>query len=217
MKNKTFCLSAAALLASVGMHAHAANLVTNGDFATNATAFSEFPGYANFGVNPAEIPDWIYTGSVQRGVNGTLAGMHNPFGPSDKSAASTWGFVQQAGSIAQSIVLQANTTYDISYLAASRSNNANARGQVTVSDNSTTYYDSGEQNWGTAAFQAISSQFSTGSTIDGHVVITLINTNTLGGDNTVNYSNVVVEVVPEPGSLALLGLGGLLIARRRRA
>ena len=29
--------------------------------------------------------------------------------------------------------------------------------------------------------------------------------------------NVFVEVVPEPGSLALLGLGGLLIARRRRA
>jgi len=39
-----------------------------------------------------------------------------------------------------------------------------------------------------------------------------------GGGNT-NVDNVTLtgEVVPEPGSLALLGLGGLLIARRRRA
>jgi len=29
--------------------------------------------------------------------------------------------------------------------------------------------------------------------------------------------DVTIDVVPEPGSLALLGLGGLLIARRRRA
>lgn len=41
------------------------------------------------------------------------------------------------------------------------------------------------------------------------------------GDHSVDYwvDNVTVEttVIPEPGSLALLGLGGLLIARRRRA
>ncbi|MBX2850623.1 MAG: PEP-CTERM sorting domain-containing protein [Phycisphaeraceae bacterium] len=35
-------------------------------------------------------------------------------------------------------------------------------------------------------------------------------------NRTMNY-NVVGTAVPEPGSLALLGLGGLLIARRRRA
>ncbi|MBX2850110.1 MAG: PEP-CTERM sorting domain-containing protein [Phycisphaeraceae bacterium] len=38
------------------------------------------------------------------------------------------------------------------------------------------------------------------------------------GDNTTNYGidHVRIDYVPEPGSLALLGLGGLLIVRRRR-
>ncbi|MGB0766815.1 MAG: PEP-CTERM sorting domain-containing protein [Phycisphaeraceae bacterium] len=36
------------------------------------------------------------------------------------------------------------------------------------------------------------------------------------GSNTQGLSGVAFEVVPEPGSLALLGLGGLLVASRRR-
>jgi hypothetical protein len=35
-------------------------------------------------------------------------------------------------------------------------------------------------------------------------------------DETISVDNLVIDVVPEPGSLALLGLGSLLIARRRR-
>jgi len=35
-------------------------------------------------------------------------------------------------------------------------------------------------------------------------------------NESVTVDNLVIENVPEPGSLALLGLGGLLIARRRR-
>ena len=37
-----------------------------------------------------------------------------------------------------------------------------------------------------------------------------------GGDNRPVVSGLIISQVPEPGSLALLGLGGLLIARRRR-
>lgn len=44
--------------------------------------------------------------------------------------------------------------------------------------------------------------------------ITIIN-NSPDDDNW-RIDSLTVEVVPEPGSLALLGLGGLLIARRRR-
>ena len=37
------------------------------------------------------------------------------------------------------------------------------------------------------------------------------------GNTTIRVDQVAVSEVPEPGSLALLGLGGLLVARRRRA
>lgn len=38
-----------------------------------------------------------------------------------------------------------------------------------------------------------------------------------GVDAETYFDNLTLTVVPEPGSLALLGLGGLLVARRRRA
>jgi hypothetical protein len=193
----------------------AANVVVNGDFSVDATLFSTFPGYSG-GSNPAAIPSWTHIGAGSYGVNGV--GISDPFGPADKSAATYYGFLQLSTSaMTQTVPLLANTTYDISFLAANRSNNASATGSVIIADNTTTYYDSGVTNWGNSAFQAVASQFSTGGSFDGAVVLTLSN-DSPAGDNTVNYSNIVVDAVavPEPSSTALLGLGGLALLLRRR-
>lgn len=179
----------------VGSQPADANLVANGDFSANATSFTAFPGYASpwSAGNPATVPGWTFssTGGSVWGVNGTLGGMANVFGPGDKSAASTWGFVQNpGGSLSQVLSLQPNTTYQFSYLAAARNGEATASGQVTISDNTNTYYDSGSTAWGSAAFQLVSTQFSTGGSLDGPVVISL--NNTAAPSQTVNFSNLSI-------------------------
>ena len=220
----TLCTAAIAALSLFSSSVSAANVVLNSDFSANAASFTVFPGYLGGGSNPSTIPNWTFNSGEagNGGINGTLPGLSNPFGPADKSAASTWGFLQITGnSFTQTLTLAASTTYDLSFLAANRSSNANALGRVLLADDSTTYFDSTVTNWGTSQFQAVTDQFSTGASFDGNVVLTLSN-NSPAGDNTVNYSNLVIDAVaqpnpiPEPSSAAVLCLGGIVLLLRRR-
>jgi len=178
--------------------ANANNIVLNGDFSSNGASFTNFPGYTG-GSNPAAIDDWTKTGGGQVGVNGV--GIHNPFGPANKSAATYYGFLQNsAASLTQTVTgLSPNTTYYVSFVAANRnrSADADAQGRVLLADNSNTYYDSGSNTWSTAAFQTVSAEFTTGSSIDGPVVLTLSNESP-AGDKTVDYSNIVVASLDDP-------------------
>ncbi|MEM7473927.1 MAG: PEP-CTERM sorting domain-containing protein [Planctomycetota bacterium] len=181
----------------------------------NAALFTTFPGYLG-GPNPAAATDWTAAGGPTIGVNGTLAGMHDAFGPTDNSAATTWGFLQGVGtSYSQTITLSANTNYDFSFLAGNRFSDMDATGRVTIADNATTFYDSTSTNWGNTVFQLVNAQFMTGAMISGDVVLTLSNTSP-AGDNTVNYSNLILTAVPEPNSFSLFFLGGIGILMRRR-
>jgi hypothetical protein len=212
------CLLVIAMLAIVNFvltatSVNAANVVMNGDFSSNAALVSNYPGYRG-GLNPAEIDNWTSLGTT--GINGDSTGIAQPFAPADHGAVTDFVFLQNSGAVVTQIMsLTANTTYDISFLAANRNGNTLASGRVLVADDSATYYDSGFNIWGTAGFQAVATQFVTGASFDGAVVLTLSN-DSLPGDNTVDYSNVVIEAVPEPTSLALLGMGSVLLLRRRR-
>ena len=172
-----------------------ANIVLNGDFSENAAGFTEWPGYLTNNGNPSQINSWGFSKSagVNGGINGV--GLHTPFGPSNQTAVTYYGFLQSVGTqFSQDLTgrLAPNSRYQISFKAANRSGNSSALGQVTVGDDSTTFYDSGVQSWSTAAFQSVTAEFTTGAAFDGPVVITLRNDSPTGVDLTVNYSDVEI-------------------------
>ena len=168
-----------------------ANIVLNGDFADNAAAFTTYPGYVG-GSNPSVVESWTHSGTGNRGINGD--GIQTPFSPSDRSAATYFAFLQRSGSqLSQDLSgrLSPNSTYRISFIASSRAGNPTALGRVTVGDDTATFYDSGAQQWSSAAFQSVTAEFTTGSFFGGPVVITLRNDSPTG-DLTVNYSDVEI-------------------------
>ena len=166
----------------------------NGDFSVNTAEFNTSPGYLGGG-NPATIYAWTHNGTGNAGINGD--GISTPFSPVDRSAATWFVFLQDAGSqISQNLSssLEPDTTYRISYVAASRAGNAAALGRVTVADASSTFYDSGVQQWSTAAFESVSAEFTTGASFDGPVVVTLRNESP-SGDLTVDYGKLEIVKV----------------------
>lgn len=219
-------------LALVGVVQAQANLLVNGDFTANASLFTGYPGYADQPGNPLEIAGWVNIFDGNRGVNGPLTGVGDPFGPTNPGGL-TYAFMEGGSSLphvlVQFIPLANNTTYSLNFDVAGSTGYTNNPGsnvgayQVDIGGGGLfagfgpTLFTTGPQVANNDHFEHVTATFTTPALVanGGNQLMQLWGNGIQG--NVVNFANVSVEVVPEPTTFALVGLGMFLVGVGRRS
>ncbi len=210
--NKLKTLALVGALTAVGtFYSHAQNLVADGDFTANASAFVTAPGLINVPTgswpnNPAAIAGWTVSpyGGTDIGVNGTGAGSgYNVFGPY-YDGGHTYAFVKTSGSaIYQFVALSPNTTYALEFDAAGRPSGDASTFSVRFGDPFDTFWSSGSVAADYFAFTHYSYTFTTPGSL-AMPTIQLWNDSSSLGDTTVNFANVSLIALPQPARATLV-------------
>ena len=196
MRLKNFICAVVAALFGVAMllPASAQNLVTNGNFTSNAAGFTNWPGYVG-GSNPTNIPGWTQISGPAGGYGVNGAGtVTSIFGPVN-TGGNTFGFIQGTGkTLAQNLPsLAVNTSYILSFLAAARnqSGESNDVFKVQIGDGASVFVTSGNVVATNAAFQNFSYPFTTPASFSGTPSLQLSNASP-AGDHTVDFTSLSV-------------------------
>jgi PEP-CTERM motif len=183
-------------------------VIANPSFEASGNSFG-FPGYIN---PPFSIAGWSRSSTANLIINGSN-GSGNPF--SDNGLIPDGGNVlglQQAETLSQTLNgLVAGQTYRFELDYNSRQG-VDPNALFTI-NGLTAFSGAVDQVGGANPYHHLSFEFIATSTT---TTITLANTLPQPTDSTLLVDNVRVQLVPEPGSVALLGLGAVVLARRRR-
>jgi hypothetical protein len=194
-----------------------ADLLTNGNFDASGGTF--FQGSGDPATTNAALPNWTY--STTNGFIGVSDG--NGFAPAGGDVYNLYfngpGFVETADD--SYAVVDAGSEYELSLRGL------NETAGVPGFNAAIRFYDAGGNllgDGGSAADLLVGEpQFSpqtvstTGTAPVGSAFAGVRLTQLAPNGEVVLYDNVQLTLVPEPGSLALLGLGGALGLVRRRS
>ena len=189
---------------------------TVGTVGTNSVA-ANFPATALIDTTGASVPWQIaYTGSGNTNTGFGGNGINGPAGPAplDQSFAVIDGiFSQNSGGNGVATItytgLAANSVYNLSLIGGRASSGED--GVITVT--------TGTGPGGALLNDGTVLSFAATSDASGSIAFTFnegVNTSNVFNGSTLNAMSITGTTIPEPTSLALLGLGGLLVARRRR-
>ncbi len=245
-QSRLILLTAAAVVAALGAMAStaSANMILNGDFSVNASAYTGTPGYDGAG-NPATPSDWVAVAPATYGgvgVNGpdttfstTFApGISNNILPPGSGAGSQdFAFLQSGtttpssgvfspASMSQSFNTVAGGQYTVTFDAAQRGTDINVVLQVQVLDPNQNLLASATS--GTGGGLTINANSWTSNVLNFTADGTSTTLAFADGPNSypgeaVDFTNVSVAAVPEPATLELMVIGvapfGLLLLKRR--
>jgi hypothetical protein len=221
MKKKFLTVAAACLVPLCGF---SQNLILNGSF-ENGTAPNETFGFPNdvLVVYPAvpgvnlTVDDWTLSLGAGWGEFywywGSVLNLPSQDGSRFINLSSAVGQATTE-SISQSFNVSAGNEYTVSYYERERRAGATMTAQIQLAAGSAAGTLSQLANAG-ATWTQFSFSFTPDTTTTATLSFFQTPGTTLASDDGVLLDNVLV-IVPEPSTVALLGLGGLVLALRRR-